>query len=336
MKKMKKMKNTGRFTSREWEEIASALSGDKEGQHELMNRFIADNQEVEKTWKGLRTMSDDKEINVDDAWDKVSSRIDTEGAAEFREPSRFLSFKSTFMRVAAAALIILGISAAALYFVSTDSFSTKIAVATGNDQINQRVSLPDGSSIYLNHNSKLIYHSNFGKHSRNVSLSGEAFFEIAANPAKPFIIDAGKANIKVVGTSFNVITNNRDSAVEVFVRTGKVMLSENTGNQSLLLEPGYIGTMDSKISEKRLNSDPNYMAWQTRSLVYDEQTLDIVFRDLKRVYNMNIVADDPEILNETWHTSIDNKSQETIISLICRSFNLGYSKDGDIYHLVRK
>jgi transmembrane sensor len=334
---MKKMKKTGRYNSREWEEIASALSGEKEGQPELMKKFMADNNhEVEKTWKGLRTMSDEKEINVDVAWDKVISRINTEGAVEVREPARFLFMRSTLMRVAAAALILLGIGSATLYFVSTDSLSKKIAVATGSSQVNYRVPLPDGSSIFLNRNSELIYRSNFGRHSRNVALSGEAFFEIAANPSKPFIINAGKASIKVVGTSFNVITNNPDSAVEVFVRTGKVMLSDNTGNQSLLLEPGYVGTMDSKISEKRLNNNPNYMAWQTRRLEYNGQTLDIVFRDLKRVYNMEIIADDPSILSKTLTSPIDNKSQETIIQLICVSFNLGYSKDGDVYHLVRK
>jgi len=329
--------NTERFTDGEWEEIASALSGEKDGRPELMSRFMADdNHEVEKIWKGLRTMSDEKEINVDDAWKKVSSRIDIETVAEVREPVRILSMRSTFMRVAAASLILLGISAATLYFVSTDSLSRKITVATGDSQFNH-VSLPDGSRIFMNRNSELTYRSNFGKHSRNVALAGEAFFEIAANPSKPFIIDAGKASVKVVGTSFNVITNNTDSAIEVFVRTGKVMLTDNGGTQSLLLEPGYVGTMDSKLSEKRLNSNPNYLAWQTRSLVYNGETLDVVFRDLKRVFNMEIIADDPSILNETWTTSpIDNKSQETIIRLICATFNLGYSKDGDIYHLVKK
>lgn len=336
---MKEMMNTGRFTDREWEEIASALSGEKECQPELMKRFMDDdNHEVEKTWKGLRNMSDEKDISVDDAWNKVSSRIETEGASEFREPARLLSMRSTFMRVAAAALILLGIGAATLYFVSSDSLSRKIIVATGSSQVNYRVSLPDGSSIYMNRNSELTYHSNFGRHTRNVALSGEAFFEIAKNPAKPFIIDAGKASVKVVGTSFNVITNNPDSAVEVFVRTGKVMLSDNAGTQNLLLEPGYVGTMDSKLSGKKLNDNPNYLAWQTRSLEYNGQTLNIVFRDLKRVYNMEIIADDPSILNETWATTspINNLSQETIIRLICTTFNLGYTKDGDIYHLVKK
>jgi transmembrane sensor len=334
---MKEMTNTGRFTDSEWEEIASAMSGEKDYQPELMNRFLADdNHEVEKIWKGLRTMSDEKEINVDNAWNKLSSRIEAEGATEISNPVRIFSMRSTFMRIAAVALILLGISAATLYFVSTDSLSRKIVVATGSSQFN-RVSLPDGSNIFMNRNSVLTYHSNFGRHSRNVALTGEAYFEIAANPSRPFIIDAGKASVKVVGTSFNVITNNMDSAVEVFVRTGKVMLIDNEGTQNLLLEPGYVGTMDSKLSEKRLNSNPNYLAWQTRSLVYNGETLDVVFRDLKRVYNMEIIADDPSILNETWTTSpIDNKSQETIIRLICATFNLGYSKDGDIYHLVKK
>jgi transmembrane sensor len=330
------MNNTGRFTDREWEEIASALSGEKEGRPELMNRFLSeDNNQVEKKWKGLRTMNEDKDINVDDAWNKVSLKIDTAGA-EGREPGKFMLMRSTFMRVAAVALILLGISAAAIYFISSDSLSRKIVVATANSQVNYRVSLPDGSSIFLNRNSKLTYHSNFGRHSRAVALSGEAFFDIARDPSKPFTIDAGKASVRVVGTSFNVITNNPDSAVEVFVRTGKVVLSDNTGNKNLLLEPGFVGTMDSKVSDKKINSNPNYLSWQTKKLDYNGQTLDIVFRDLKHVYNMNIVADDPSILDETWSITIDNKSPEIIIQLICGSFILGYSKDGDIYHLVRK
>lgn len=335
---MKEMMKTERFTDREWEEIASALSGEKECQPELMKRFMDDDgHDVEKTWKGLNAMSDEKNISVDNAWNKVKSRIETEEASEVKEPARLFFMRRTFLRIAAVALVLIGIGAASLYFVSSDSLSRKIVVATGNSQVNFRVSLPDGSNIFLNRNSKLTYHSNFGSHSRNVALSGEAFFEIAANTAKPFIIDAGKASVKVVGTSFNVITNNADSALEVFVRTGKVMLSDNAGTQNLLLEPGYVGTMNTRLSEKRLNNNPNYMAWQTRSLVYNGQTLDVVFSDLKRVYNMEIVADDPSILNEALTTSsIDNLSQETVIRLICATFNLDYTKDGDIYHLAKK
>jgi hypothetical protein len=73
-------------------------------------------------------------------------------------------------------------------------------------------------------------------------------------------------------------------------------------------------------------------------LVYAGQKLDVVFRDLKKVYNMDIVADDPVILENTWTTNgpVDNQSQETIIRLICLSFNLSYTKEGNIYHITDK
>jgi hypothetical protein len=85
-----------------------------------------------------------------------------------------------------------------------------------------------------------------------------------------------------------------------------------------------------------VNSNRNYMAWNTGSLVYDGQTLDVVFKDLKKVYNMDIIADDADILSETWTSPIDNQPRETIIRLICASFNLSFTKDGDVYHLSKK
>jgi ferric-dicitrate binding protein FerR (iron transport regulator) len=214
--------------------------------------------------------------------------------------------------------------------------SHKTVVATTDNQKNLQVTLPDGSNIFLNRNTRLSYRENFGRHGRNVILSGEAFFEIARDENNPFIVDAGNASVKVLGTSFNIISNNQDSAVEVFVKTGQVMVSGNENNNNLILDPGYIGTMFQKRSEKSVNNDPNYMSWNTGLLVYDGQTLDVVFRDLKRVYNMDIVADDPDIITNTWTSPIDNQPQETIIRLICVSFNLSYTKDGSVYHLAKK
>jgi ferric-dicitrate binding protein FerR (iron transport regulator) len=211
-------------------------------------------------------------------------------------------------------------------------------VATADNQKNLQVTLPDGSTVSLNRNTELIYRENFGRHGRNVTLRGEAFFEITPDENNPFVIDAGKAKIKVIGTSFNVITSNPDSAVEVYVKTGKVMVSAAEGTNNMILDQGFIGKMDSKISEKSFNNDPNYLAWKTGMLIYDGQTLEVVFRDLKKVYNMDIVANDPGILENTWTTNgpVDNQSPETIIRLICISFNLSYAKEGNIYHITDK
>jgi ferric-dicitrate binding protein FerR (iron transport regulator) len=246
--------------------------------------------------------------------------------------------RTTYFRIAATVIILLGIGSVMVYLNDQGALSRKTTVSTTENQKNLQVTLSDGSNVILNRNTRLTYRENFGRNGRHVSLSGEAFFEITPDKENPFIIDAGKARVKVLGTSFNVNTSNTDSAVEVFVKTGIVMVSDNEGTRSLTLDPGYIGTMNSGTSDKFINNDPNYMAWNNGVLIYDRQTLDVVFRDLKKVYNMDIVADDPEILENIWTTNgpVDNQPQETIIRLICGSFNLSYTKDGNVYHLAEK
>jgi transmembrane sensor len=334
---MKEMNNRERFTDKEWEELASVLSGEKGENNELLSRFMAEDfNKTGEQWKVLGGSAGDDRIDVDKAWISVQSKLESDNVETIEpvSPLRFLRY--TFVRIAAVGLILLGLGSAALYMNYSGYFSKKITLTTGMDQKNFVVALSDGSKITMNRNSEFSYRENFGKHTRKVNLKGEAFFEIAPDSQKPFIIDAGKASIKVVGTSFNVITENNDSAVEVYVKTGKVLLSDLSGYNSIMLEPEYVGKMDSGVSDKFLNSNPNYMAWNTEHLVYTGQKLDVVFKDLKRVYNMDIVADDSSILENPWNSPIDNGSKETIIRIICTSFNLSYAKEGDVYHLTKK
>jgi ferric-dicitrate binding protein FerR (iron transport regulator) len=334
---MKDIYNAEDFTDKEWEELASYLSDENNIPTIHINRFLdEDTLNTVTRWKELKKLSNDREINVDNAWNNVNSRIKSNSHFISTEEVRIPVFRRTAFRVAAVLLLLISIGTAAFFLFNQGSFSKKIMVATNNDNKNLLVDLPDGSKIFLNRNSELIYHSSFGKHNRRVKLKGEAFFEIAEDESNPFIVDAGNASVKVVGTSFNVITNNSESAVEVYVKTGKVILSDNSGSQSILLDPEYVGTIHAKKTEKTINNNPNYLSWNTGLLQYDGQKLDIVFHDLKRVYNMDIVADDPLILENTWTSPIDNQSQETIIRLICASFNLSYSKDGAVYHLSKK
>ena len=334
---MKAMKNIESFTDKEWEELASILSDEKSGNVDLLDQFIAvDLKNIGKTWKELKIMSDQKEIDVNKAWNKVSSRLMEDGYNVNEAPHKIRFMRTSILRIAAVALILLSLGGAAIFLSNQGLLNKNITVLAGNDQKNVLVSLPDGSTVYLNRNSEFSYKKNFGKQGRNVKLTGEAFFKISPDVTKPFIIDAGNANVKVVGTSFNVITNNQKSSVEVFVKTGKVLVSDQSGSKTIQLDPGYIGTMNSKTSDKTFNSNPNYLSWNTGYLDYSGQKLSVVFKDLKRVYNMDIVADDPLILENPWSSPIDNSSRETIIRLICTSFNLSFTKDGNVYHLSKK
>ena len=334
---IKEMENIERFTDKMWEKLASILSDEKGEQTDLLDQFLAgDSNNSAKKWKDLKNMNSKEEIDVDKAWNNVHSRLIENGLKISEKPFRISFMRTRIMRIAAVALVLLSLGSAAIYMNNSGYLSKKITVIAKNNQKNILVSLPDGSKIYLNRNSEFSYRKNFGRHGRDVKLTGEAFFEISPDVSKPFIIDAGKAKIKVVGTSFNVITNNSESAVEVFVKTGKVLLSDNSGSQAIQLDPGFVGTVNSKASAKTLNNNPNYLSWKTGYLDYSGQKLSVVFNDLKRVYNMVIVTDDPLILENPWHSPIDNLSQETIIRLICTSFNLGYTKDGNVYHLSKR
>lgn len=332
---MRKNKKIEKYTDRDWEELASLLSDEKEGSDRLRHFIAGDDLDTVHYWKELKNM-ENKEINVDNAWNKVYSRLNDNGLIADTGSAKKFFRKDLFLKFAAVALILLTAGTTVFYLNNKKLFSGKIVVSTSENQKNMQVTLPDGSYIFLNRNTTLIYRKNYGKVERKVTLQGEAFFEIASAEGTPFTIDAGEAKIKVVGTSFNVITKNDYRAVEVFVKSGRVLLSDNTGSQNLEIDSGFIGTMSSALTEKTLNNDPNYLAWNTGHLIYDGQKLDVVFNDLKKVYNMEIIADDPAILENTWTSPINNQPEETIIRLICTSFNLSYEKEGNLYRLKER
>jgi transmembrane sensor len=335
---MKDMNNTEKFTEKDWEELAAIFSGEKIENDQLLNRFAA--EDIYKTgeqWKELENISRTKKPDIDKAWNNVYSKLNENTLKTVKNFGWMQFMNSRVMKIAAVTLLFLSLGSTAIYLNNSGYLSKRVCISTGIDEKNILVNLPDGSKITLNRSTELSYRENFGKRNRNVKLKGEAFFEITPDVIKPFIIDAGKADIKVVGTTFNVITSNSDSEVEVFVQTGRVLLSHKSGSQSLSLEPGFIGKLDSEISAKTVNKNPNYLSWKTGQLYYNGQKLEVVFNDLKRVYNMDIIADDPSITENNWTTSpIDNQPQDTIIRLICASFNLSYTKDGNVYHLAKK
>jgi ferric-dicitrate binding protein FerR (iron transport regulator) len=295
-----KMKDTDKYSKKELEEVASNFDGG---------------------------------INVNDAWDKLYKRISKEEPVikTINLPVR----RTMFLKIAAAALVVIGIASALFYISNRISDRTMVTVTSGNDERNREVFLPDGSKVWLNRNSQLSYASAFGPESRNVKLRGEAFFDITRDPSKPFIIDAGKAKIKVLGTSFNVITDNSRNEVEVFVRTGKVLLSDISGEESIILEPGYVGTTGTNYAGRVINENRNYLSWKTDTLVYNGESLDVVFSDLKKVFNINISTSDPSIANKSLTTTFFSLPEETIIQLICNTFSLSYTKEGDVYHLSK-
>ena len=317
--------------------LASLLSGEMAESSDEPGKFMDEDQfSTGKLWNDIGKMGNDKKIDVDKAWNSIYSRIEENNlsAKTVTIESRYKI--RTLIRIAASVLILICLGTAMVYLNSSGALTGKIVVASNSIERNKEVFLPDGSKIYLNRNSELIYRKNLGHLTRNVTLKGEAFFDIKRDPSKPFIINTGKASVKVLGTSFSVLTNNIKNAVEVFVKTGTVLLSDSTGKQNIILEPGFIGTMNFDTSSKVLNEDPNYLSWNTDMLVYEKKSLDVVFADLKKVYGIDVVADNPDILKNQLTTTFEKEPQDTIIRIICSTFSFSYMKEGAVYHLSKR
>ena len=195
--------------------------------------------------------------------------------------------------------------------------------------------MPDGSTVTLNRSSQIKFPDSFDNDIRKVELKGEAFFDIKGDPSRPFIVDAGNATVRVLGTSFNVNTSNDNNEIEVFVKTGRVLLTTPDNLNEITLEPGFIGRIKDNVPYRMKNNNANYMSWNTEVLTYDGTILEQVIKDIKRVHNISVEVTDSSILEHKITTEFNNNSPEAIIQLICNSFSLTFEKKGETYYLSK-
>ena len=323
---MKKDLKIEQMTDQEWADAAAWLSGEETSNDASARFLISEDGEIMKKWNDLKNTDTDN-IDVDKAWNKLNHRIET---ATPVIPLRRQSLMPAFLRIAAMVIIVAGLG----WLMFEVAAPEKLTVTASVDEKNIEVLLADGSKVYLNRDSRLIYPETFGRNNRKVTLKGEAYFEIAPDASHPFIIDAGNARVKVLGTSFNVITDNKENEVEVFVTTGTVMLTSNDGAESLTIEPGYIGRISGTNTSRAVNTDANYLSWNTDILTYDGERLGVVFADLKRTFNIDIVASDPAINDYRLTSRFDSQPHDTIIKVICTTFNLHSVMEGGTYSLL--
>ena len=208
----------------------------------------------------------------------------------------------------------------------TDFFSEVIST---EEQVVNEFILPDGSKVALNSNSQLLFPKHFKDNVREVMVYGEVFFDVTPDPDKPFIIHAGNAQVKVLGTSFNVSAYPNNETIEVVVKTGKVQVRNvnqeiKSENSEVVLIPGEKGTLfkKSNVLERATNSDPNYIAWKTRNLVFNEVPLKEVFKSLENVYHVKIQVSDPKLNDLLLEAQFDHKPVEFVLNVIQITFDL--------------
>lgn len=152
----------------------------------------------------------------------------------------------------------------------------------------KEVVLPDSSRVSLNSATTLTYDSDFNKKDRIVTLSGEAFFDVAKNPSKPFVVRMKDAEITVKGTSFNVSAYDGENGIQAALLTGQIQFQ--TGKDYIYLSPGEVITynrLDRSMSKSRRDVS-QYCSWMEGRLDCESITLDWLFSRLTSLYGVKI------------------------------------------------
>jgi len=187
--------------------------------------------------------------------------------------------------------------------------------------------LPDGSVITVNKGSSISYMSKFKGETRQVSLKGEAFFNVTPNKKKPFIISVNDVQITVVGTSFNVKTINGNT--DVVVETGIVKVTRAGKTVQLKAnEEVIVNAKDSALTKEKV-SDQLYKYYRTKEFICDDTPLWKLVEVINEAYNSHVVIGDPALKDMGITTTFNNESLEQVLNVISLTLNVKIIKEGD-------
>lgn len=194
-------------------------------------------------------------------------------------------------------------------------------------------SLPDGSKIRLNENSTLVVSEMTKKGTRDVYLTGEAYFEVYRNEPQPFVVHTEGADVVVLGTKFNVRAQQPDGHVQVAVLEGRVSL-QSTGVEepvSVLLAKNDFGLLNlgnNQITIEKAKVE-NYLSWMNRRLVYSGESLKQVSRQLENLFNLEIGFGAEDLSELKLTADFEKGSFESVIETIAKTFGIRYRIDGN-------
>jgi transmembrane sensor len=318
---------SGEITEDELRLLSGWLKADPENE-EIFRQY-------QKTWQLIEKQKIQSTVNQDQEWKALQAKMkvaDSEIGNSGKviqldqKKSRRSSFHSIWL--AAAAVIVLLVSTVSLYYYFSKPGNIIVTAQASNiEQV-----LPDGSVVSLHAGSQITYPSKFTSSTRNVELKGEAYFKVTHDRTKPFIVASGDARVEVLGTQFNVNSKSSSGNMEVVLTSGKVSVyySDNLKN-IVLLDPGEKAILNTEQNQitKSANTDPNYMAWKTRLLVFDNETLAEVVNTLQNVYQKPVTLADSQLSGCRVTASFNNQSLESVLQVLKETLELQINQVGN-------
>jgi transmembrane sensor len=215
----------------------------------------------------------------------------------------------------------------------TSTSSVQEEVTSSNGQIVLTV-LPDGTKVWLNAQSRLLYPGSFGK-TREVFLEGEAYFDVVEDPSRPFLVHADDITIRVLGTAFNIKSYPDDRTISTTLVRGKVVIEtvDNRNGKTIELEPNQQAVFNHESNDIELHEvDANrYASWTNGSLVFEDDQVYDVLKTLERWYGVQIRVQEKSNLDCRLTARIDKETLSETMALLHALTGMRYTvNDGEV------
>jgi transmembrane sensor len=225
------------------------------------------------------------------------------------------------------------------------------AVKKGIPEMNQliipygktsEIVLPDGSKVWLNSGSRLIYPEFFVDKNREVFLIGEAFFEVSHDDKKPFVVQTSDLRIRVLGTRFNVSAYPTDHMIETVLTEGKVKLEQHNSGlfpETTELKPGQLAAFSKTERTMQLKTvdTEHYTLWKQNLIKFESTDLSRVVKKLERYFNIRFKYDDPFLGGIKISGKLElSDNRETVLHNVADVASVKILKIGEDYYEISR
>ena len=277
--------------------------------------------QFKKIWDQSKALAAGSTVDVNKAWERFQNRVATQNeSSKILKGNRFSS-----MRIAASLILVIGLGVITYFLVNKTSEPKEMIAQSGQNILVD--TLPDGSVITLNKKSTVSYPSKFKGNTRSIALKGEAFFTVTPDKKKPFIISVNDVQVTVVGTSFNIKSNNGNTVV--VVETGIVQVTKSGKTVELIAGQKIIIPANDSNPTKEAVSDKLYNYYRTKEFVCDDTPLWKLVQVLNEAYDANIVIGRKELNDQKLNTTFNNESLDQVLKVIQLTFDITVIKQED-------
>jgi len=277
-------------------------------------------------WKSQLESDSNSDRNLQPSLDRIHHRIRLDENNKTLQPIWWQAFQ----RIAAILVIPLLLSFLVYFYFQTKQPIPAVSYAEIQCPMGVRTKfqLPDGSTGFLNSGSRLKYPVQF-THERNVELSGEAFFDVVHNKEIPFHVNTRNLDIKVLGTTFNVIANEDENTEEIVLQTGKVDVSSKSGKQLAVMAPNeqLILNTENQSFTKREVEVSQYTSWKEGQLVFRNENMQQVARRLSRWYNAEVIIGDRLLDDYTFHATFIDEPLDEVLKLLSLTTPISFNEE---------